>query len=195
MRKIKRTKVRGWRWRRNALRRHSDAVEARIVLGTWVLVVIGGTVAGVVGASAMDDTVERQRAQLRPVSAVVAADAPSGAHDVATGAVYDRVLANVRWTDGDGTVRTDRAKVRSGATVGAMVQVWADRYDHLVSEPLSPAEAVTRIVLAGTGAAAAGGSFVLVGGRLARWRVERRATERWGEEWDRVGPKWARKTG
>ncbi|MEV0220388.1 hypothetical protein [Streptomyces sp. NPDC050704] len=194
MRKTERTKVRGRRRRRNPLRRHSDVVEARIVLGAWALAVVGGTAAGVIGATAMEDTDERQRAQLRPVSAVVA-DAPGGTHDLATGAAYSRVLADVRWTDSNGTVRTDETKVKPDVTAGATVQVWADRHDNLVSAPFSPAEGTTRAVLAGTGAAVVGGSVVLMGGFLTRRRVECRATERWGEEWDRVGPRWARRTG
>jgi hypothetical protein len=40
--------------------------------------------------------------------------------------------------------------------------------------------------MAGTGVALATGALVLVGGRLLRMRVERRATLEWGAEWDRI---------
>ena len=37
--------------------------------------------------------------------------------------------------------------------------------------------------------------FVLAGGRLIRLRVERRATDQWGEEWERAAARWGRRTG
>lgn len=39
----------------------------------------------------------------------------------------------------------------------------------------------------------AGYFLILVGGLTVRLRVERRATERWGEEWNLMGPQWGRK--
>jgi hypothetical protein len=55
--------------------------------------------------------------------------------------------------------------------------------------------ATARVVRAGTGAGLAGGLFVLAGGRLIRLRVERRAPDRWGEEWELTGERWGRKAG
>ncbi|MFF0065738.1 hypothetical protein ACFYRC_30155 [Streptomyces sp. NPDC005279] len=62
MRETKRARARGWRWRRNPLRRRSDAVEAWIVLVTWVLALIAGAVAGGVAAYSVDQAIEGERA-------------------------------------------------------------------------------------------------------------------------------------
>jgi hypothetical protein len=192
MRKTKRVKVLGWRWRRNELRRHSDAVEAWIVLAAWAFATAGGAVAGVAGAQAVEAAQARSGAEHRPATAVLLGTVPRGAHAPAT---YDRVRANVRWTDAQGTVRTATADVKAGTAVGGTVAVWTDGHGHLVDEPASPAVAKARVVLAGSGVGLAGGLFVLAGGRLIRLRVERRATDRWGEEWERTGARWGRRTG
>ncbi|MGW3424362.1 Rv1733c family protein [Streptomyces phaeochromogenes] len=195
MRKVRRTKVRGWRWRTNPLRRHSDAVEAWVVLATWATAMAGGAVAGVVGAQAMESAVERERAGRQPVTAVMLETAPVGVRDVATGIKYDHVKAKVRWTDGNGTAHTAEAGMKPGAKADTEVRVWTDGQGRVVSEPVSREEATARVALAGTGVAMAGCFVILVGGLALRLRVERRATERWGEEWDLVGPQWGPKAG
>jgi len=189
MRMTKRVKVLGWRWRRNELRRHSDAVEAWIVLGAWAFATAGGVVAGVAGAQAVAASQARDAVGRRPVTAVVLGTVPRAA------ATYNHEKATVRWTDAQGTVRNTTADVKAGTAVGSPVPVWTDGHGHLVDEPASQAVATARVVLAGTGAGLAGGLFVLAGGRLIRVRVERRATDRWGEEWELTGERWGRKAG
>ena len=189
MRKIKRVKVLGWRWRRNELRRHSDVVEAWIVLSAWTFAMAAGTVAGVVGAQSVAEAQARDAAVRRPTTAVLLGTVPSAA------AGYNRVRATVRWTDAQGTVRTTTADVKAGGRVGGTVPIWTDGRGHVVDESASPAVAAARAVLAGTGAGLAGGLFVLAGGRLIRLRVERRATEQWGQEWELTGARWGRSTG
>lgn len=195
MRRTRRVKVLGWRWRRNPLRRHSDVVEAWIVLATWACATAGAAAAGMAGAQAVDASLARDRAERLPVTAVLLGTASSGARDVATGLTYDRVKAKVRWTDAQGTVRTATAEVNAATAVGSAVPVWTDGHGHLVGAPVPRAEATARVTLAGAGIALTGGAVVLAGGRLVRLRVERRATERWGEEWARTGERWGRRTG
>ncbi|KPI19048.1 hypothetical protein OK074_1512 [Actinobacteria bacterium OK074] len=195
MRKTKRVKVLGWRWRRNELRRHSDAVEAWIVLATWAFAMAAGVVAGVAGAQAVALSQARSSAERRPGTAVLLDGAPSRVREVATGMYDDHVKAQVRWTDARGTVRIATTDVQAGTAVGSTVPVWTDGHGRLVGAPVSPAEATARAVVAGTGIALTGGLFVLVGGGLVRLRVERRATDRWGEEWARTGERWGPRTG
>ncbi|MFI6463070.1 hypothetical protein [Streptomyces sp. NPDC050538] len=192
MRKTKRVKVLGWRWRRNQLRRPSDVVEAWIVLAAWAFAAAGGTVAGVAGAQAVDAGQARNGAVHQPATAVMLRTVPRGARAAAD---YNRVRAEVRWTDAQGTVRTATADVKAGTAVGSSVPVWTDGRGHLVDEPTSPVVETARVVMAGTGVGLAGGLFVLAGGYLIRLRVERRATEGWGEEWERTGDRWGRRTG
>ncbi|MGQ4435434.1 MULTISPECIES: Rv1733c family protein [unclassified Streptomyces] len=192
MRKTKRVKVLGWRWRHNELRRRSDVVEAWIVLAVWAVATAVGAVAGVAGAQAVETGQARSGAEHRPATAVLLGTVPRGARAPAT---YNRVRATVRWTDEQGTVRTATADVKAGTAVGSAVPVWTDGHGHLVDQPASPAVQTARVVMIGTGAGLAGGLFVLAGGGLIRLRVERRATERWGEEWERTGERWGRRTG
>ncbi|MCX5059649.1 hypothetical protein OG895_00335 [Streptomyces sp. NBC_00201] len=195
MRKVRRVRLLGWRWRSNPLRRRSDLLEAWIVLAAWAVATLGAVAAGVVVAQAAQRTVERDRAERRPVTAVLIRTVPDSGRDVVTGARYDRVLAKVRWTDGRGTVRTGSTEVKPATRSGSAVAAWTDGRGHLVTPPVSSTEAATRAVLAGTGVAAVTGALVLVGGRLMRIRVEHRATEQWGAEWERVGRRWGHTTG
>ncbi|MBK3576424.1 hypothetical protein JHN63_21930 [Streptomyces sp. MBT65] len=192
MRKIKRVKVLGWRWRRNELRRHRDTVEAWIVLSAWTFAMAAGTVAGVAGAQSVAEAQARNAAERRPTTAVLLTTLPRGA---AIGVDYKHVKAKVRWTDAQGTVRTTTAEVKAGTDVGGTVPVWTDGHGHLMSEPLSSSVATARVVAAGTGAGLAGGLFVLAGGRLIRLRVERRATDQWAEDWEQTAARWGRRTG
>ncbi|MFD1659242.1 hypothetical protein ACFSL4_13770 [Streptomyces caeni] len=194
MRKVRRGTVLAWRWRRNPLRRHSDAVEGWVVLATWLVAVAGGTAAGALGAHAVGEAVDQQRQQRQPVAAVLLQTTSEDPRDPATGSRYDHVQAKVRWTDGDGAVRTGTTSVETGVKAGTGVPAWTDGHGHLVSAPLSASEAAARVVLTGAAVAAAGGLAVLVGGRVVRLRIERRATESWGAEWARVEPQWRRKT-
>lgn len=195
MRKGRRTQVMGWRWRSNPLRRHSDVVEAWIVLAAWTAATAGGVAAGMAGAQAAEHVVNQDRAGRRPVAAVVLKTVPGSGRDVVTGVRYDRMLATVRWRDAKGAVRTGTADVKPTAKPGSQVQAWTDGRGRLVSQPVSSTEAATRVVLAGTGVGLATGLTVLGGGRLMRLRVQRRATERWGAEWERVDRQWGHRTG
>ena len=194
MRKAQRTKVRWWRWRRNPLRRHSDVVEARIILGTWAAAVVGGAAVGAVVAQAVDGAIQHDHAERRLVTAVMVRGAPSATQDVATGVTDDHVTAEVRWTDTGGTVRTSETSVKAGTAAGSAVTVWTDGRGHLVSGPISSAEAATRVGLAGAGAGLVDGLLILAAGRMVRLRIERQATDQWAVEWDRMGPQWGRRT-
>jgi hypothetical protein len=178
-------------------------VEARIVLAAWVLAVAGGAFAGGGAAYTLDRAAERQRAGREAVQAVLVAEAPAraraSAHDPeASGYAFDdeRVPVSVRWITKEGAVHTGTARAEPGTRIGTTVEVWTDgNGDHLVPEPIAPAEATMQAALMGVLVAVGGGAIVVGCGRTARGRVERRATERWGEEWDRFGPVWGRTTG
>ncbi|GGJ06778.1 Rv1733c family protein [Streptomyces brasiliensis] len=187
MRKARRTTIRGWRWRRNPLRRRSDVVEAWIVLATWTTALLGSAAAGTAGALAMDGAVRQAQAERHPASAVLVDTLPVTTDGRATGRAHDRATATVRWTDGAGRVRTGDTAVRAGTAPGTRMTVWTGPDGRLVAGPIGPAAAAARVGLAGTGVALGTGLLVMTGGRVVRLRVERRATEQWGVEWDRVG--------
>ncbi|MFE3638605.1 hypothetical protein [Streptomyces sp. NPDC059168] len=186
--------VRLWRWRRNTLRRHSDVVEAWIVLGVWLLVVAGGVIAGLVAARTVDSDLADRRARAHPVAAVVTAVTPVTPPSE-NGRDDGRVWVTVRWTGADGAVHQGRARVLPGAAAGTRLTVWTDRAGQVVAEPLSGAEAAFQAALTGilVGPLAAG--TIWVGGRLLRAALVHRRLAEWDEEWKRVGPEWRKLSG
>jgi hypothetical protein len=188
------TRFRLWRWRRNPLRRHSDVVEARIVLVTWILVLACGALAGTVAAQATDSAFAARKAQMHAVSAVLTDNA---AKSSAIGGGYDggRVWAAVRWRDPDGSVHTDRAKVVSGTPAGTRVSVWTDRTDHVVPPPVTGMSATLQAVMAGVLVAAPAGAGVWAVGWVVRSRLIRRRMAEWDEEWKQTGPRWGNLSG
>ncbi|MFF3148451.1 hypothetical protein ACFVRU_43770 [Streptomyces sp. NPDC057927] len=148
--------LRLWRWRRNPLRRHSDVVEAWIVLATWICALSGGTLAGAAAAQATDAAFAARRAQVHTVSAVLTDDA---ARTALGGSGYDdgRVWAVVRWTTADGAVHADRAKVLPGAPAGTRITVWTDHTGRVVSAPVTGAAATLQAALTGALVAPSGG--------------------------------------
>ncbi|MFE9449960.1 hypothetical protein [Streptomyces sp. NPDC006739] len=178
-----------WRWRRNPLRRHSDIVEAWVVLAAWVLALLGGAFAGVLAGQVTDSAFDARRAQVHAVSAVLA-DGAQRTAPAGTGYDDGRVWATVRWTDADGSVHQGRAKVLPGVPVGTRLTVWTDRTGQVVPHPAGEGEAALQAVLTGVLVASLAGTAVWAGGWLVRTGLVRRRLAEWDEEWKRVGPEW-----
>ncbi|MEU6318767.1 hypothetical protein [Streptomyces sp. NPDC047009] len=182
-----------WRWRRNPLRRRSDALEAWIVLAVWSVTVIGGVLAGLAAAHSVERGMDRERAEWRPVMALLTQDAPKSAAASAAGA--ERVWAKVRWTGTDGSSHAGRVRVAAGSTTGTAVTVWTDRDGSLVTEPATASQAHVRAAMVGVLVGAGVATVPFVGGRMARERLERRRMAQWDEAWARFGSTWGRMTG
>lgn len=108
-----------WRWRRNPLRRRSDALEAWIVLTVWAATVTGGVLAGTAAAHTVERGLARERAERRPVVALLAEDVPRAA---GAGPVW----ADVRWRGEDGAFHLGQARVAAGSPTGTAVTVWSE---------------------------------------------------------------------
>ncbi|MFI5683508.1 hypothetical protein [Streptomyces sp. NPDC051636] len=182
-----------WRWRRNPLRRRSDVVEAWIVLAAWLVALVGGLLAGLVTADTVMRDLERQRAERRPVAAVLTgrAPGPTSARSTDDG----RVWVAVRWTTPDGAVHTGRTKVRPGMASGTRITLWTDRQGRPASKPLSAGEAGFRAVWTGMLVATGTAGTVFGGAQLARAGLERRRLRQWDDEWARVDTRRGGKTG
>ncbi|MBL1082504.1 hypothetical protein JK359_11005 [Streptomyces actinomycinicus] len=187
-------RVRLWRWRRNPLRRHSDAVEAWVVLLTWVLVLAGGAFAGLLAAHTSQSAFAARQSEVQAVSAVLTDDA---AGPPAAGTGYDdgRVWAGVRWTDPDGSVHTDRAKVVPGAPAGSHVTVWTNQADRVVAAPVTGSAADLQAALTGVLVAPSAGAMIWAAGWVVRGRLIRRRMAEWDEEWKQIGPRWGNLSG
>ncbi|MDF3299118.1 Rv1733c family protein [Streptomyces tropicalis] len=181
-----------WRWRRSPLRRREDVIEAWVLLVTWVVLVVGGAVTGLVTAHAAGQEFARQRADRHAVRAVLLADVPSAPSSAGTESY--RASAPVRWTAPDGSTRTGRTLVATGLRAGTPLALWQDGRGVLASAPPGGAEAVFEAALFGAGAALGLAGVVHAAGATARWRLDRRRLNGWATEWERVGPRWARKT-
>ncbi|KOG37098.1 Rv1733c family protein [Streptomyces resistomycificus] len=193
MRGNERAKDRLWRWRSNPMRRREDIVEAWVVLAVWVVVAVGGTVAGLVTAHAADEVLSQQRAERRSVRAVLLTDVPH--REVTVRAADDKALAKVRWTAPDGSTHTGRTLVNTGQKAGAGLTVWQDGRGTLTTPPPSPTGAAVEAGVLGTAAGLALTGATLAAGAVARWRLDQRRITAWDREWESVGPTWGHKTG
>ncbi|MER8223853.1 hypothetical protein ABTZ58_25325 [Streptomyces sp. NPDC094143] len=179
-----RTSVRWWRWRRNALKRRVDVVEAWVVLAGWVCALLGGVGGGLMAADAVERAVARQRAESRPVLAVLVEDAPGPSP--ARSASDHRVWGTVRWTAPDGSAQRDEARVPPRAPAGSTIPVWVDRSGDLTPAPVSDGEAWLHTALGGTLAGSSTAAALLGAARLARFSLDRRRMAAWEADWERL---------
>ncbi|MFD1657703.1 hypothetical protein ACFSL4_05575 [Streptomyces caeni] len=182
-----------WRWRRNPLRRGSDVLEAWLVLAVWVLIVVGGVLTGLAATHAVERGMARERAEWRPVVALLSQDAPRAA--AARVSRPARVWAKVRWTGTDGSPHSGLARVAAGSPTGTAVTVWTDRDGSVVSRPATASEARTRAAAVGALAGVGVGVVPFTSGRIIRGCLERRRMAQWDEAWARFGRTWGHKTG
>lgn len=193
MRRTRRVKKPLWRWRSNPLRRRVDVVEAWVVLAVWALVVVGGTVAGLVAAGAADEVLAHQREEREPVRAVLLVDVPTSTSGIGTES--ERTPATVAWTASDGSRRTGRTLVDTGTKAGSPVVVWQDRQGRLATRPPSAGAAAVEAGVLGAAAGCALAGAVFGAGAVVRWRLEQQRLGLWDREWTTVGPRWGHKTG
>ena len=184
-------KVRFWRWRHSPLRRHSDVVEAWIVLSAWTIALVGSLLAGFAADAAMQDSLAARRAAVHAVSAELTRNA-DGSGNVSTDG-GDTVWGKVRWTAADGSTHTGLTRVDPSSTAGTAVTVWVDSRGELATRPPSEGEGRVQSALTGVLAAAGAGCVALGCGRLTRLRLDRRRMRAWEAEWERVGPQWRKK--
>ncbi|MEV5987749.1 hypothetical protein AB0L85_22500 [Streptomyces sp. NPDC052051] len=192
-----RTRVRGWRWRRNPLRRRSDVIEAWTALILALLLCVGAPLAGVVAGLWAYGTVHAtqvtQRAQRHEVPAVLVEDAPAAAPSTQNGN-QPLYRVKVHWTDPGKGTRTAYAQVPAGSRQGERTEVWLDARGHGVAPPVSDAAVWQHSVSAGVWAAGGVAGTVLLSRAVIRRVAERHRMAEWEAEWARTGPEWRRHT-
>ena len=191
-----RTRVRGWRWRHNRLRRRSDVVAAWTALAVAVLLLVGAPLAGAVAAWRTYDEARAiaaaQSADRHRVRAEVVGKIPETLPTVQGGAQRTLRVA-VRWTEPGEGPRTATARVPVGTRQGDTVDVWFDARGRAVAPPPDDT-AVWQHTLT-VGACATGGAVavvLLVHSVVRRAALRRRLTE-WERDWARTGPEWTRR--
>lgn len=191
-----RTRVRGWRWRRNPLRRRSDVVEAWTVLTVALLLLLVAPLAGaVVGWWAHDDAravASEQRAERHRVRAAVVGKVPDSRPTVQSGRERS-YRVTVRWTESGGVVRTAEARVPAGTRQGAEVDVWFDSRGRSVDPPPDSTAIWQHTVTMGACGAGAAIAVILLGHSVVRGAAGRHRLAEWEREWALTEPQWSRR--
>ncbi|MGQ4390231.1 Rv1733c family protein [Streptomyces sp. SAS_270] len=192
-----RTRVRGWRWRRNSLRRRSDVVEACTVTVIAMLLLVGAPLATVAAGWWAHDATEAkaaaQRAERHRMHAVVVEDAPP-AVPTTPGGKEHMYWVKVRWTmPGEGP-RTGSARVPAGTLRGESAGVWVDTRGRSVGPPLNGTAVWQHTVTTGALTGGCVAAVVLVTHFLVRRIAGRHRLAEWEREWARMGPEWGRRT-
>jgi hypothetical protein len=190
----------GWQWRRNALRRRTDLVEAWLGVITALALCLSPLVGWWAGHSA-DRTLQRVvRTQRTERILVTATVVPSGryAGTAASGASAEnhaaapRLSDVLRWTAPDRSTHTETVPVDLEVWQDGKVLLWIDHSGRLVPPPLDSTTATTHAVLAGTAAATCAAGLLVITRQLLMWRLMRRRMASWEREWARVGQYWGR---
>ncbi|GAB2728456.1 hypothetical protein [Streptomyces bullii] len=188
-----RTRARGWRWRRNPLRRRSDVVEAWTVLVVAVLLFVGAPLVGAVAAGWAHGEARaiaaQQRAERHRVRAEVVGRAGDSLPSMQAAGQH-AYRATVRWSEPGEGQRTAVARVPGGTRQGETVDVWFDSRGRSVTPPADGSTVWQHTVAVGV--CAAGGAVALVllaHGIVRRVALSRRLAE-WEREWARTEPQW-----
>ncbi|MGW0336742.1 Rv1733c family protein [Streptomyces sp. NPDC003011] len=190
-----RIRVRGWRWRRNPLRRRSDVVEAWTVLAVAVLLAVGAPLAGAVAGRWAHDEARavavEQRADRQRVRAEVVGRTSDALPSVGGREHTYRVA--VRWAEPGGEPRTATTRVPAGTQRGDTLDVWFDSRGRSVAPP-PDGTAVWRHAV-GIGAFATGSAVavVLLAHAVVRSTADRRRMAEWERDWALTEPQWTRR--
>jgi hypothetical protein len=179
-----------WRWRRNALCRRVDRVEAWVALLLLLLFLTMAPLTALATSSAVADAATRQRSGTHHVTAVLQRAAPDRAPAAGDGG-HVSVQVPVRWTARDGVTHTGTSLVRAGQHAGTTTKVWVAHGSRVVQEP--PSRGQTTVTAAITGADAVLGFGLLL---LLLWVVIRSGFDahrmvQWDREWAENGPRWS----
>ncbi|AOW90953.1 MULTISPECIES: Rv1733c family protein [Streptomyces] len=188
-----RTRVRGWRWRHNPLRRRCDVVEGWTVLLVALLLCVGAPLLGTVtawwGYDQAQRIVAQQRADRQHVRAAVVGAASGTLPSTQLGGQHT-YRATVRWTAPDGAEKTTTARVPSETRHGDRVDVWLDSHGRSVPAPPSGAEVWQHSATVGSFTAIGTGLAVLLAHRAVRGVAHRRRMAEWDRDWARTEPRW-----
>ncbi|MFG2683708.1 hypothetical protein [Streptomyces sp. NPDC048392] len=188
-----RTRVRGWRWRRNPLRRRSDVVEAWTVVVTALLLFVGAPLLGAAtawwGHGQAQAVVAQQRAERHRVRATVV-DKTSEALPTGELGGQGSYRASVRWSAPDGTKESTTARVPANTRDGDRVDVWLDSHGRSVPPPADGAEVWQHSATIGSFTAIGTALTVLLAHHAVRRVALRHRMAEWDRDWALTEPQW-----
>ncbi|MET8976432.1 DUF3592 domain-containing protein [Streptomyces sp. NPDC004539] len=190
-----RTRVRGWRWRSNPLRRPSDVVEGWTALAVAVLLLVAAPLAGVLAGVWAQREGRGVAAELRTERREVRAEVVGRVPDTPASASgrEQSYRVSVRWTPPGEPSRTTTAPVPAGTRSGDVVAVWLDSRGRGVQPP--PSDAVIWQQTLSVALCAAGGTAgaAALGYALFRRASLRHRLAEWERDWARTEPLWTRR--
>ncbi|MFJ8145735.1 hypothetical protein ACIQ6R_11740 [Streptomyces sp. NPDC096048] len=188
-----RTRVRGWRLRRNPLRRRSDVVEAWTALVVAVLLIVGAPLLGSATAwwahGQAQSVAAEQRAERHRVSAEVVGRTPDTLPSVQAGGQHS-YRATVRWSTPDGAERSTTTRVPTGTRHGDAVDVWLDSRGRSVPPPTDGSAVWQHTVTIGVCTTAGAALTVLLAHCVVRRVALRRRLAEWERDWALTEPQW-----
>ncbi|MEU5627231.1 Rv1733c family protein [Streptomyces tendae] len=191
-----RTRVRGWRWRRNPLRRRSDVVEAWTTVVVALLLFVAAPVLGAAtawwGYGQAQAVVAEQRAERHHVRATVEDRTPGALSTGQLGGQHS-YRAAVHWKAADGTEKSTTAQVPAGARHGDSVDVWLDSRGRSVPPPSDGAEIWQHSATVGSFTTIGTVLTVLLANRAVRTVALRRRMAEWDRDWALTEPQWTRR--
>ncbi|WP_030182364.1 Rv1733c family protein [Streptomyces violaceorubidus] len=188
-----RTRVRGWRWRRNPLRRRSDVVEAWTTVAVALLLFVAAPLLGAAtawwGYGQARAIVAEQRAERHHVRATVADRTPDTLSTGLLGGQHS-YRATVHWKTADGTEKSTTARVPVDTRQGDTVDVWLDSGGKTVPPPSDGAEIWQHSATIGSFTAIGTALTVLLTHRGVRAVALRRRMAEWDRDWALTEPQW-----
>jgi hypothetical protein len=191
-----RTRVRGWRWRHNPLRRRSDMVEAWTALAVAILLFVGAPLAGALAGWWAHDQARAvaaaERAERHRVRAEVVGKTPDLPPSVQDGGEHS-FRVEVRWTDPATGPHTITARVPTATRHGDIVDVWFDARGRNVSPPAGETQIWQHTLTIGTCTTGGAVAVVLLANAVVRRVSTGHRLVEWEREWARTEPKWTRR--
>lgn len=188
-----RTRIRGWRWRRNPLRRRSDVVEAWTTVVVALLLFVAAPVLGAAtawwGYGQAQQIVAEQRAERHQVRATVEDRTPGVLSTGQLGGQHS-YRATVHWKAADGTEKSTTAQVPAGARNGDSVEVWLDSRGRSVPPPSDGAEIWQHSATVGSFTTIGTVLTVLLAHRAVRAVALRHRMAEWDRDWALTEPQW-----
>ncbi|WP_340681333.1 hypothetical protein LCL61_21415 [Amycolatopsis coloradensis] len=175
--------------RRNPLIRWSDRLEAALMIGAVLLVLLAIPFAAAAGSGAYAEGRERaveQAANRQETTAVLLADAPP-VHVRLDGVPLDeKVEVAARWTGPGGLIREGVVTVDAGMVTGNEVRIWLDALGHPVEAPVTDTDALSQGIGVGTGLWLGWLTLVATVFLACRAALGRRRAAEWAREWQRI---------
>ncbi|RMB80454.1 hypothetical protein [Streptomyces shenzhenensis] len=187
-----------WRFRRNPLRRTTDAAQAWIGLG--ILLAVLAAMPGamfLIGDTAYRHYTHTARLQAETrhqATAVLLHDSPKHPEPGSDEEKGTRYRVEVRFIDRLGRSHTGRVDVRPGLPAGSMVPVWTGAEGEVMDPPMSVDQIRSRsmgwAIIAALAVALAGAAVYGIAERALR----RRNLAAWDTAWARTAPRWTTPT-